>query len=219
MAILLSLITLGLLCACGGSSTVPTPSPTPTKDPDVKAYEKELADKIYSSLPFPARVSVKKSDDRTSVSISPMTSNVTYFGDRVYDTIAVCDEIFGEEVYSFSLMDLDLKTGNSLLFGYDSGKEGIGTFSDDRSGTLKRYECKTFDDLAEFFPALRIHIAEEEVAEDSQEDIALYRYVMDRLDAEPNRPEEEIFAEIAPEYGITADELKQFIFEMMEKIY
>ena len=42
---------------------------------------------------------------------------------------------------------------------------------------------------------------------------------MDRLDAEPNRPEEEIFAEIAPEYGMTADELKQFIFEMMEKIY
>ena len=137
----------------------------------------------------------------------------------VYDSIIACDEVLAESTYTLYLIDLNTATGKMLSFHHYNDKDEFGTFFDDRSSPTKITKCSTADDLATSFPALRTHIAELEVAQESPEEMALYKYVMDRLDAEPDRDEMEIFEEIAPEYGMTTDELKQFMFDMMEKVY
>lgn len=221
------------LCACGAASPasdpasssmpIPTETTAPTLEPtgkhETEGLETELEDKICNALPFQAYVSVNLSDDVTSMYISATASDPTDFGNRVYDTMSVCDEIFGEEHYSFFLIDYNQESEKSLTFLHFSNLTGLGTFSIDRSGTTETHECESFDDLAEFFPALNIYVSEKEVEEESPEDMALYNYVVKKLDDEPNRSEEDIFAEIAPKYGMTVEELRQFIFEMMEKIY
>ncbi len=50
-------------------------------------------------------------------------------------------------------------------------------------------------------------------------DVAIYEEVMEILNDQYDRPEDEIFKELAPKYEMTAAELKQFIRDMMEKIY
>lgn len=234
MTIFMVLVVAVVLCACGAASSAPDPASssvpattetaTPTLEPTEKheadGLESELEDKICSALPFQADVSVGLSDVITSVNIYLKSSDPTAFGNRVYDAMSVCDEIFDGERYSLFLIDSNPKTDKSLTFSsFSSISGGIGTFSVVRSGTSEMHECASFDDLAEFFPALNIYISEKEVEEESPEDMAIYNYVMKKLDDEPNRSEEDIFAEIAPNYGMTVEELRQFIFEMMEKIY
>lgn len=53
----------------------------------------------------------------------------------------------------------------------------------------------------------------------TETELAIYNEVMDALDAEPNRAEEDIFDELAPQYGMTGSELKEFILTAMEKVY
>lgn len=62
-----------------------------------------------------------------------------------------------------------------------------------------------------------IKASEEENLTESE--LKIYREVWDALDAEPNRPEEEIFEEMAPNYSMTGEELKDFIMKAMEKVY
>lgn len=53
----------------------------------------------------------------------------------------------------------------------------------------------------------------------TESELAIYNEVWAALDAEPNRPEEEIFEELAPNYDMTGSELKDFIMKAMEKVY
>lgn len=218
-ALLLLLSVCVMLCACGSGSQQPAAPAQPTKSPEIEAYEHNLSDKISNALSFAASVSVSHGDDRDEITIRPAVSDVTHFGDRVYDSIIACDEVLAESAYTLYLMDLNTATGKMLSFHHYNDKDEFGTFFDDRSSPTKISKCSTADDLVAFFPALRTHISELEVAQESPEEMAIYKYVMDRLDAEPDRDEMDLFEEIAPEYGMTAEELKQFMLEMMEKVY
>lgn len=53
----------------------------------------------------------------------------------------------------------------------------------------------------------------------SEENAKIYNEVMNKLDAEPDRDEDDIFSEIAPDYGMTASELHDFMLEYMEAYY
>ena len=85
-----------------------------------------------------------------------------------------------------------------------------------------RYSCsslhtfKSFDELAQYFPALNIENSTESI---SDEDMKIYNEVWAALDAEPSRPEDEIFAELAPRYNMTGEELKNFVDDIMFQIY
>lgn len=218
-ALLLLLCICTMFCACGSGSRQSAAPAQPSKSPEIETYEHDLSDKVSRAIPFAASVSVSHGDDRDEITIRPAVSDVTHFGDRVYDSIIACDEVLAESSYTLYLIDLNTATGKMLSFHHYNDRDEFGTFFDDRTSPTKITKCSTADDLATSFPALRTHIAELEVAQESPEEMALYKYVMDRLDAEPDRDEMEIFEEIAPEYGMTTDELKQFMFDMMEKVY
>lgn len=47
----------------------------------------------------------------------------------------------------------------------------------------------------------------------------IYNEVMNTLNSDYDRDEDEIFEEMAPQYGMTADELKQFMLDYMEAYY
>lgn len=47
----------------------------------------------------------------------------------------------------------------------------------------------------------------------------IYNDVLDILYSDPDKAEDEIFEEIAPQYGMTAEELKDFMYEYMDAYY
>jgi hypothetical protein len=53
----------------------------------------------------------------------------------------------------------------------------------------------------------------------SESNTKIYNEVIDRLNSEYDRPEDEILEEIAPNYGMSAAELKEFLNEFMEAYY
>lgn len=53
----------------------------------------------------------------------------------------------------------------------------------------------------------------------SEENAAIYNAVMEQLNSDYTREEDEIFEEIAPYYGMTSSELKQFMYDYMEAYY
>jgi len=102
-------------------------------------------------------------------------------------------------------------------YGYSETSDLYGFLLDYRSGDASGSFVKTYDELLEKFPASKIENQEKERL--SEDDLKIYNEVWAALDAEPNRPEEDIFEELAPRYGMTRSELKQFIWDAMEKVY
>lgn len=47
----------------------------------------------------------------------------------------------------------------------------------------------------------------------------IYNDVLDILYSDPDKVEDEIFEEVAPQYGMTAKELKDFMYEYMDAYY
>lgn len=87
---------------------------------------------------------------------------------------------------------------------------------DNRSGAARYYPLESFDELVQYFPAMNVENNPESI---SDEDMKIYNEVWAALDAEPTRPEEEIFSELAPRYNMTGEELKKFIDDIMFQIY
>ena len=53
----------------------------------------------------------------------------------------------------------------------------------------------------------------------NEDNTKIYNAVMKKLDTEYDRDEDEILEEMAPSYGMTVDELRQFIFDYMDAYY
>lgn len=53
----------------------------------------------------------------------------------------------------------------------------------------------------------------------TDENLKIYNNVMEKLYSEPDRSEDDIFAELAPQYGMTKDELRDFMNNFMEAYY
>lgn len=53
----------------------------------------------------------------------------------------------------------------------------------------------------------------------SEENTRIYNEVMEKLNADYSREEDEIFEEIAPDYNMTASQLKEFMWDYMEAYY
>ena len=53
----------------------------------------------------------------------------------------------------------------------------------------------------------------------NSEDVAMFEEVLKILNSDMNTPEDEIYERIAPNYGMSADELKAFMQKMLIEIY
>lgn len=141
-------------------------------------------------------------------------NDLAYFGNNIYDNLNAYSDLLSN--YSNSKISVYFHIKNSnLLFNTGLGKVGSIVDTRNSDNTMKVYN--SYEELASDFPALKIHLAEKEALSDT--DLAIYQEVWAALDAEPDKSEEDIFKELAPQYGMSEDELKDFISNAMEKIY
>lgn len=155
----------------------------------------------------------------------PDSDDFARFGTRAYNIINAAREVFADE-NGFSVRinkETPIKKYQDKGFVYiiatDSDKVFCQYF-DNRDETLpynRDVQCKTPEDLAKFFPDLEIRLKTEKVL--SQEELVIWDAVWAKLDAEPNKAEEEVYKEMAPSYGMSPDELSTFIRDCMGKIY
>lgn len=216
-----------LLSGCGnnaGDSATPTPPPTETSssEPSYSLEKNRLYAILQKTIPDPV-INIRENDGCVDLEVLIMDSDdVVDFGTYVLETKAAFEAVFAEEERgSYDvLMSVGGDSSSSLYFSSKSYSESsgelCGRYTDTRSGSAEIVNIDSDEDLFAIFPKARTESSKSQL---DQDDVAKYNAVMDALNAEPNRPESEIFAELAPQYGMTGDELKQFMRDMMGKIY
>lgn len=218
IALILVLFMVMSLTACGSSDS----RNETTEDTIALEHEKNISAALSQKIPT-LIVSVTRSATRFDLSVSLQTeAKVSDFGIYVLEVQAAYEAEFDEDLRgNFSVnLPIDGKNPSMIRFSSDDYTEMSdtlsGTLSDSRSGEVVSHDISSIDDLCEFFPATTIEIAKSEI---SDEDLAIYEEVMDILNEQMDRSEDEIFEEIAPNYGMTPEELKQFMRDVMEEIY
>ena len=148
------------------------------------------------------------------------TDDYSVYGNEFITVSSIVQEYVTDNDIPFN--DLSISAGMDSSGKYDSAfiftttDFKTGDLVDNRSGSPKLLTFKSFDELAQYFPALNIENSTESI---SDEDMKIYNEVWAALDAEPSRPEDEIFAELAPRYNMTGEELKNFVDDIMFQIY
>ena len=148
------------------------------------------------------------------------TDDYSVYGNEFITVSSIVQEYVTDNDIPFN--DLSISAGMDSSGKYDSAfiftttDFKTGDLVDNRSGSPKLHIFKSFDELAQYFPALNIENSTESI---SDEDMKIYNEVWAALDAEPSRPEDEIFAELAPRYNMTGEELKNFVDDIMFQIY
>lgn len=148
------------------------------------------------------------------------TDDYSVYGNEFITVSSIVQEYVTDNDIPFN--DLSISAGMDSSGKYDSAfiftttDFKTGDLVDNRSGSPKLHTFKSFDELAQYFPALNIENSTESI---SDEDMKIYNEVWAALDAEPSRPEDEIFAELAPRYNMTGEELKNFVDDIMFQIY
>lgn len=225
--IIVAVFTALLLSGCENhtnNSSAPTPTPTETSslEPSYSLEKNRLYAILEKTIPDPV-ITVRENDGYIDLEVLIMDSDdVVDFGTYVLETKAAFETVFAEgERGSYDvLMSVGGDSSSPLYFSSKNYSESngalCGMYTDARSDNAKIVNINSEEDLFAIFPKARIEASKSQL---NQEDVAKYNEVMDALNAEPNRPENEIFAEIAPKYGMTGDELQQFMRDMMGKIY
>lgn len=228
------------LCSCG-DSTMPSDdsikdvneSITPTTtarssaedasafDPELQQREDNVIILLDGSIPYTSVVISGTGETLNMSIVIEGADHITDFGNYVIDGIAAYEAEFTENERGNLLIALHYESGEDMVaFSTCDIGEGTagdyGLLRDARSGSAKYMALDTAEDLYAEFPVAAQHAAKNEL---DQNDVRIYNEVMDVLEAQYNRPEDEIYEEMAPLYGMTASELKQFIFIMMDKIY
>ena len=214
---LLSLIVILSFAGCSpGASDASQPEPIAPTLTD--AEESEIKESLLKSLPndYPiSDIEVMSYSDTGNVRFSFHLKNgtsPTYFGQYVIAARDALNAIHSDPARFTVIVNTDR---NDFMFLFDSEPGEYGTLTDYRSGEPKITELNSDDDLASLFPALKIYFSEQNIDE---ERLSIYREVMEALN-DTSRTEEEIFEEMAPNYGMTADELKGFMLEVMDEIF
>lgn len=144
---------------------------------------------------------------------------ITDYGAYIYYFMEAVADIYPDAQHvEFSLSDGKLENSRFLVFEswfYESSYH-YGDLVDYRSGSPVKYDIGTLDDLIALFPAMAADGIGSGI---DQADLDLYNEVMDILQSDWSRSEAEIIEEIAPNYGMTADELDQFLEDVLNQLY
>lgn len=198
------------------NSTVLCEYPIQETTPSTKASDSDIKDSITSGLDGKVPIfSLTVASNSTMIIIRD--GNIPYYGQYIYYIREACEPFVANGSLSmYSVMFMNKKYDTDFM--YTSELSPYGTLMDYRSGGDPQItRLTTVDDLADVFPQL---LSSGLLSDDvSEADLAIYNEVWAALDAQPNKSEAEIFAEICGNYGMTADELKDFINTTMDKIY
>ena len=190
-------------------------------DPAMQEYEEKFIEMLNDKDIFPREVCITCAVDVFSASvIFNGADQITDFGIYVYAAREVFDSLVdrthqdgicvilnndGEDYIHYFNQHLDNTLGDAY-----------GVVCDYRSGARIETVLNSVDDLCKEFPKTKIYISQSLLEPD---DIRIYNEVMGILNQQYDRSEMEIYEEIAPNYGMTADELSQFIYDLSKKMY
>ena len=184
-----------------------------------KLYEEE-ENGLFEALPYKLNwvTFIFGTSDKPSVSVFNTCDGLTadiiqQMGETIYYAKEYCDSTFDE--YSLDVAIHDEKN-ESFPLGWTSGNGDYGFILDSRSGKAEVKFTKTLDDLCAFFPTLRSEINKSKMDEDA---VKIYEEVMKELNRRMDESEEKIFAELAPKYDMTPEELRDFISDTMAQVY
>ena len=213
MFIILCILFILSVISCS-NTTNKVDSKTSEEDEKIKNTLFAKADEITSAA---SGVNIYVGEDGKKTITVILGSAIDYLriGDYINEICTyAAGETFATDIGSFVVEVRDKNLKPALQFITSTFTSG--SFIDLRSGKPKLTKIYSFDDLKKIFPAMNITEKENEV---SDHDMQIYNEVISALDEEPTRPEKEIFANIAPKYNMTADQLKKLIDDIMEKIY
>lgn len=191
----------------------------PKTDDELETLYKDFAAKISGRVPY-SELSVKNGKKGIFVTVSiDGLDRITYFGNYIVDSKAAFNEVFSDE-YAEEL-DVVLFDGiNIAAFFQNEGYKGklsnIALIDDRHSGESKKTYISSDEEICKIFPATREHLGKQGV---DDEKLKIYEDVMEILNENMDRPEDELLAELAPNYGMTADELKSLLQEVMLEIW
>lgn len=218
--ILLMFLAMLIVSGCGAKvENVPDPSPTSSAIPDGDGLQNDFSSEITrlkALMPSDSKVNISDSEDGIVVTVTINgEGQIPYLGNYFYDVKNECDTLFDAKYY---LQMMLANEGHFLLhWNYPFENYAWGRLNDKRSGSDNETYFNSLEDVYGVFPALQAHVSGENNLNSTERQI--FNEVSAALDAQPDRAEEEIFEEMAPKYGMTADELRQFMFDMMDKIY
>ena len=211
---------LSFLFGCGQVKEPATQSFAPpyeatTLDKVLKEHEANISATLHEVIPSPS-VTVTKDEYLYKLRVVVRDfESIQFFGDYVIATMNAFEAEFdtGER----GGISVNLLSDDSMVAffkSYDS--PSFGFIMDDRSGAVEKTSLATVDDLIDMFPAMKIKEAQSQLPEDV---VKMFNEVMDRLNAQPSKSEDEIYKQIAPEYNLTPYELKAFMINAMTGMY
>lgn len=211
---------LALYLLQGLAEMEPTEPTEPIKATEPKKLYEEEENGLFKALPYKLNwdAFIFGTSDKPSVSVFNTCDGLTadiirQMGETIYYAKEYCDSTFDE--YSLDVAIHDEKN-ESFPLGWTSGNGDYGFILDSRSGKAEVKFTKTLDDLCAFFPTLRSEIDKSKMDEET---VKIYEEVMEELNTRMNESEEKIFAELAPKYNMTPEELRDFISNTMAQVY
>lgn len=231
IGIIISILIICICCTvsgCSSTSDIDTPNTTSTyvanteEDKICDLHEGNIVSMLSHKIPIShVYVSVYSGCFDLSAYIGP-DGRINDFGIYILEVQEAFENEFAKEERGKFSVDLLMDGTDPPLFyfisnDYDETEILLsGKILDDRSGDLVSHKISGVESLCELFPATSIYIAKKEI---DANDLRIYEEVMEILNNQFDRPEDEIIEELAPNYGMTASELKQFLFDTMEKIF
>lgn len=141
------------------------------------------------------------------------SASITHFGSYIYYLVQETDKVLDTQLdLTMTLYNIR----NEPVQIYRSSETGYGRIMDYRDGSKRIFEIKDLDALIGMYPAMTTVGIGSAV---SEENLLIYNQVMDFINSDFTKPEDDLLAEIAPKYGMTMAELKQFLKDIMKKIY
>lgn len=188
------------------------PEPETSSNINFELIKTDLYDRFENVALNQVNVSLEDDYNGLCVAVYLDLLELSNFGGYVYITT---------QYYSEILKDMGIKSirvycGEVSFVTYEGPLDIIGILFDGRSGEMKSVHIVSYDELANKFPRLRHVIAAEKL---DPEDVKMFEEIMAILDKNTDRPDEEVFAEISPNYGMTAEELRVWMLEMIDKRY
>lgn len=180
-------------------------------------YEEEEIG-LHEALPYKWTSFILDGTEKPSVAVfmdceKLTTDLIRQMGANIYFSKDYCDSTFDDcdlHVY------IKETKSNGVVLSWSCDGEDYGFIIDKRSGKAEVKFTKTLDDLCAFFPTLRSEINKSKMDEET---VKIYEEVMEELNTRMNESEEKIFAELAPKYNMTPEELRDFISNTMAQVY
>ena len=203
---------LFILSSCSENSIVSNETSIPAVD-----TLSPVCSELKAILPFECDVISTEADGKVNVSIFEVCEEldrdaIDKMGYGIFIAKEYCDSSFSDYDLSVTIFD---SSRSSIMLLWKSSFSEFGTMIDNRSGEAAVTVFEHAEDMLSFFPKLTSRINSSKL---DLHDLEIYSEVMSELDLRPMDSEETIFKELAPKYGMTHQQLKIFVLDVMEKV-